>query len=358
MRVGAVLPVPATLGVPPTPGNGFETRAAEDLRLLAELGLTDVRIGLDWGRVQPAPGQVDDDWREWYEGAIDAGRAAGLAMWVTLWEGPIPGWFDDEGGFADDAAAGRWWPRWVETAAELVGDRIDGWFPMDDPVSRVAGLADDPLRHRRALTNTVVGWRDAWRILRGGPPVATSLGVRIVRPADQTVPAQQAARTEEHLRWRLWFDALRDGEITLPGLSSRAVQDLAGSLDLLGIALQRDVAPEAPGADLDDVMPAWEERVGTMVRRAAEDGPARPLGVSSLRLRWADDDGRRLLIEAVGSALRGAIEDGVDVDAAYYEPAIDPTTERADERDGLVDRNRDPKPSSAAWIGLANDRAG
>jgi len=280
-------------------------------------------------------------------------------MWVTLWEGPIPGWFEDEGGFADDAAAGRWWPRWVETAADLVGDRVDGWFPMDDPVSRVGRHADDPLRHRRALTNTVVGWRDAWRILRGGPPVATSLGVRIVRPADQTVPAQQAARAEDDLRWRLWFDALRDGEINLPGLPSLEIQDLAGSLDVLGIALQcdvqRDVALGATGADLDEAVPAWEERVGAMARRGAEDGPARPLAVSSLRLRWADDDGRRLLIEAVGSALRGAVEDGVEVAAAWYEPAIDPTTERPQERDGLVDRNRDPKPSSAAWVALAAD---
>ena len=118
------------------------------MRLLAGLGLTDVRLAVDWARVQPAPGQIDDDWREWYEDTIGASRGR-AAIWATLWEGPVPRWFDDEGGFADDAAAGRWWPRWVETAAGLVGDRVDGWFPMDDPVSQVAHLTDDPLRHRR-----------------------------------------------------------------------------------------------------------------------------------------------------------------------------------------------------------------
>ena len=149
---------------------------------------------------------------------------------------------------------------------------------------------------------------------------------------------------------------MRDGEISFPGLESRDVQDLAGSLDVLGIAVQRDVADGAATTDIEQAMPAWEERVGTMVRRAAEDGPARPLAVSSLRLRWADDDGRRLMIEAVGSALRHAADDGVDVVAAYYEPAIDPTTDRPDERDGLVDRDRDPRPSSAAWSALGETR--
>src|SRR6266545_366075 len=142
MRLGAVLTTAATLGHPPAFGNGFHTRAAEDLRLLADLGLGEVRVGVDWARLQPEPGRLDDD------------RAAGLAMWATLWEGPVPGWFADEGGFADDRAAGRWWPRWVETAADAFGDRVDGWFPMDDPVSRLAdvtAVAGDRARHSRAL---------------------------------------------------------------------------------------------------------------------------------------------------------------------------------------------------------------
>ena len=83
-----------------------------------------------------------------------------------------------------------------------------------------------------------------------------------------------------------------------------------------------------------------------MLRRAAEEGPPRPLVVASLRLRWPDDDDRRLLIEAFGAALRGAIDDGVDVAGAFYDPGIDPTSDQPERLDGLVDRDRNPRPSA------------
>jgi beta-glucosidase len=354
VRIGGDLPVASTLGRGGRPGNGFETRAPEDLAVLAELGLTDVRIGLDWFRMQPQPGGLDDDWREWYQATIDAARGAGLAVWLTLWDGAVPPWFEDGGGFSDDSTSGRWWPRWVELAADLFGDRVDGWFPMEDPVSHAASFADDALRHRRALTNTVVGWRDAWRILRGGPPVASSLGLRIVPPADGTLPARDAARREDELRWRLWLGAWRDGEIALPGLPVREVQDLAGSLDLLGVGLVRDLggAESRLGSEPDAAATEWGERVGTMVRRAADEGPERPVLVSSLALRWPDDDDRRLLIEAFGRALVDVTTDGIVIEGAWYSPAIDPTTDRPDRQDGLLDRDRNVRPSAMAWTGL------
>ena len=54
--------------------NDFHHRYPEDLALLAELGVTVVRLGFDWARLQPAPGAIDDDWREWYEHVLEAQR--------------------------------------------------------------------------------------------------------------------------------------------------------------------------------------------------------------------------------------------------------------------------------------------
>jgi len=223
--LGGVLTSFAALGpaprsnwtVRPSDGNDFRTRYAEDLALLADLGVSDVRLGFDWARLQPAPGSVDDDWREWYTHVLDAAARSNVAVWATLHEHLLPRWFDDEGSFADTKAAGRWWPRWVETCADLFGDRVAGWFPIHDPVGAAARWADEPVKHESALFTFGTAWRDAWRILAGGgPPVASSLQVRMGRPADQTVPAAQAARLEDALRWRLWPRGWRDGVIHLP----------------------------------------------------------------------------------------------------------------------------------------------
>ena len=86
--VGGVFPLRVALGVgasadaAPSMGNDLATRWREDLTLLAELGITAVRFPFDWSRLQPRPGRLDDDWREFYGGVLDAGAASAC--------GPIP----------------------------------------------------------------------------------------------------------------------------------------------------------------------------------------------------------------------------------------------------------------------------
>ncbi|MGA0878223.1 MAG: family 1 glycosylhydrolase, partial [Ilumatobacteraceae bacterium] len=181
--VGVNLPTTVILGPAPScnrpdpsrTGNGFRTRGIEDLALLSQHGITDVRLGFDWSRLQPRPNGLDGSWAEWYGDIITAAERAGVRVWATLLETTFPQWFDDLGAFTDAKAAGRWWPRFVETVADGFGDRLAGWFPIDDPIGFADRHATDDGRQHGELVHTLVeAWRDAWRILRGGPPVAGS----------------------------------------------------------------------------------------------------------------------------------------------------------------------------------------
>jgi beta-glucosidase len=326
------------------------TRSGEDLQLLADLGVTDLRLGFDWARLQPAPGRVDDDWREWYEGFITTARHAGIGVWATLHETTVPAWFDDEGSFADAKATGTSWPRWVELAAELFGDTVAGWCPIHDPVGAAARWTADPPKHQDAVVNLAVAWRDAWRILRGGPPVATSLTVHMIRPVDRTVPAAAAARLEDHLRWRLWLRALRDGVVRLPNGIEKTVPDLGGALDVLGLSTTLD-HPEARVSD--DSLQAWQERLGTVLRRAAEEGPGRPIALTGLAVAWGQADERRLLVDMAVEALVSARQDGVDLTTVLVDPAIG----TRDGEGALVSRDRDRTRDTDGWLALV-DRTG
>ncbi|HJM72175.1 MAG TPA: hypothetical protein QF651_01370, partial [Acidimicrobiales bacterium] len=42
-------------------GAGFAIDHADDLRLTAALGFTDIRITVEWARLEPRPGVVDTD---------------------------------------------------------------------------------------------------------------------------------------------------------------------------------------------------------------------------------------------------------------------------------------------------------
>lgn len=340
----------------PTVGNDFFQRFEEDLALFAYLGIRQVRLGIDWSRLQPTPGQVDDDWREWYLSVLLAAQRHGVGVWAALHEDTVPAWFDDEGSFADDRAAGLAWPRWVETAAELFGDHVAGWFPMVDPSGVAARWTSDSRKHELALINVAVAWRDSWRILRGGPPVATALRVRMIRPADQTVPALEASRFEDHVRWKLWLRGLRDGVVRLPNGNERVIADLGGALDVLGLVTSLDV-PE--GTITDDTRRRWEERLGTVLRRAAEEGPDRPISVAGLDIRWANTEECRLFVESTVQSLRATTQDGIPMQSVFIDPAIGPVAEpRTPHVASLVDRDRTTTGDTAAWLSLTPPASG
>jgi Glycosyl hydrolase family 1 len=303
-------------------------RFHEDLGLLAGLGASNVRITLDWAWLQPRAGEMNGDAVEWYAGLLQQATSLGVGLQLALLEREVPRWFDNDGGFAEPRFAGHWWPRWVEAVSETFGDSVAGWAPMDNPLAIANRIApDDPRRHGEVLDTLVVAWRDAWRILRGGPPVATAIGVKTVRAEDQTIRAAEAARRQDHLRWRLWLQGLHDGTISIPGRADRELADLDGACDVLGIVV----------ADVDESLGA--------VLRAAEMGPDRPLAITLITPRGKDAD-RVTVVErfevACGEAAEGAPLESM---------ALSPTFDIDGHDDGVITRDRDVKDSATVFYG-------
>lgn len=343
---GAVLPTQVWMGFDstsdqsPSDGAGGVVRWATDIEALAAVGIDSVRIGVDWSRVMPSPGRIHDGWIEWYRGVATCAADHGVTVWWCLLERGLPGWFADEGGFADQRFAARWWPRWVETAADHLGDLAGGWVPIDDPagVARRAGR-DDPTRMSESLPTTAQAWRDAWRQLRGPVPVASCLRVGTVRPRDHTVPALEEAREQDHLMWGLWLQAWRTGVVELPGRSGAELDDLAGSLDVMGLWIN---AADASSAN------EVEDLVMTVLERGGEQGPQRPLHLS-VRPGQPDPDRAADTMNVVATAIRRARRDGVGVERAWLAPGI----AGPGAPDGLLDPGRQPNPVAEI---LAQDR--
>jgi len=174
--------------------------------------------------------------------ACDTARSLGVAPWLRLLQPAIPLWFDDEGGFTDDRNAAKWWPRWVEAVSDRLGEVAAGWVPFEAPYAMCVRLAPDDLRQQGDVLHTLlVAWRDAWRLLHGVHPVATSLDVATERPTDESPAARAEAKRRDQMRWDAWLRSLTDGIARVPGRAEREMPDLAGSLDVLGVALRREV---------------------------------------------------------------------------------------------------------------------
>jgi beta-glucosidase len=363
---GVSLPALVVLGASATSdapiggtGNGFDTRFADDLAVLAAHGVSRVRLGFDWSRLQPRAAMghdLDGRWVEWYSDVITAARTVGIGIWPILLDRNVPRWFDDERGFTDAKSADRHWPRFVEAVAEVFGDRVAGWFPIDDPIAFAARREPaDATRHGELVDTMVVAWRNAWRVLRGGPPVAGSFGVRTVRPVDATVPAAEAARRQDHLRWKTFLRGLRDGTVVIPGRADRVLPDLAGAIDIVGVKLRSDLAEDS--VIDDESLRRWEERALSMLHRVAEEGPDLPITVAAYRAsrsaRTENAADAELFTEATVRALASAWQDGVAIDSAYFEPGIAATKDT--QESAYLDWDRHLTPAGTAWAGLPKD---
>lgn len=263
---------------------------ADDIDLALGLGLQHIRLTVSWAEAQPRAGSLSGEVIERVLGAARTLRAGGTRVWLCLLSPDVPTWFDNEGGFTDDRFARHWWPRWVEAAATAFGDDVDGWVPFEAPFAMMRRLAPDDARVQGEVMSTLtVAWRDAWRILQGPVPVATSLDVRTVRIPTDDVVAAEWARREDHLRWRTWLQGLRDGVVAVPGRADRELADLAGACDQIGIAVS------GPGVgDLE-----------ALLHRTAEQSPERPLALT-FRPIGPDLDARAEAVDAVRSLAAGA----------------------------------------------------
>ncbi|MBW2394219.1 MAG: family 1 glycosylhydrolase [Deltaproteobacteria bacterium] len=132
-----------------TRGNGSHgyRRFEEDVALLARLGLTRYRFGIDWSRIQAeGKGAALAAGLDHYAALVDALLAAGIQPAAVLHEGDLPRPLQENGGWATRDTAGRF-SDFASCVARRLADRVDVWLPFETPS---VFLAEGLLHGRRA----------------------------------------------------------------------------------------------------------------------------------------------------------------------------------------------------------------
>lgn len=334
-------------------GNGFGANAPEDLQLLAGLGLTSVRVTVDWARIEPEAGHVDTAALERYREVLLRAGELGLAPWVTLWDGVSPGWFAiDERGWRDRRARSYFWPRHVERVADAVGDLAAGWIPLLRPVAAawagfVVGEAPpglhNPMRFLETVQGNVLAALDAWRVLGGGgAPVGLSVEPAALRAAEPD--SAGATRLLERATWA-WAEGFRDGTLSLPRLPIAAVTAMIDAFDVLAVSYDGAVMVSPDGSRRPEHGP--EHLLGAL-HRVAEEGPDRPLHLVGQRVSGGDADADAERLSEIMEQVDAALADGIPLAGWMWEPAVDGyegATGFALRR-GLFDRDRNPKAAA------------
>ena len=91
-------------------GSGIEhyTRYKEDFKLLKSIGLNSFRSGIEWSRIMPSPGQLDQKQLEHYRKYYTELKTQKVETFMTLWHWTMPTWFTDLGGFEKRSNLVHW----------------------------------------------------------------------------------------------------------------------------------------------------------------------------------------------------------------------------------------------------------
>lgn len=226
---------------------------------LASAGVAGVRMRVNWSDLVPTEGRVDgrtvDDLVEFTTRIA----ATGLQIWPTLCGNRLPGWFLNEGAFADPKATDRFWSQYVDTVASAIADFAAGWIPFETPVA---------LLHEGWRTGTrdpgiidEAKFADAF----GGVIAALSSVARLLSgvPLELSIDALHSGATSEVIE--VFREATLRGRLMIPGRIARDVAGLQGAFNHIGLSF-----PDRTALASGDELRRWRDRVIGVVYATSE----------------------------------------------------------------------------------------
>jgi beta-glucosidase len=108
-------------------------RWAEDVELIAGLGLNAYRFSISWSRVLPdGTGRVNEAGLDFYRRLVDRLREAGIEPTATLFHWDLPAALDDRGGWLN-ADSPRWFAEYARRCFAALDGRVRLWSTLNEP---------------------------------------------------------------------------------------------------------------------------------------------------------------------------------------------------------------------------------
>ena len=192
-------------------------RYADDVAMMAELGMAAYRFSVAWPRIQPdGTGPANPAGLDFYDRLVDELGGHGITPIVTLYHWDLPQALQDRGGWANRDTA----ERFAEYAAIVhgrLGDRIDTWTTLNEPwcsafLGHAAGKhapgRTEPGEAFAATHHLLLGHGLAVRELRAAGAARVGITLNL---APASGPDQEAVAIVDGLQNRIFLDPLLRG---------------------------------------------------------------------------------------------------------------------------------------------------
>jgi beta-glucosidase len=380
-------------------------RWADDVALMASLGLSTYRFSIAWPRIQPdGCGPANPAGLDFYDRLVDELLANDITPLITLYHWDLPQALEDRGGWPSRDTAHRF-AEYAAICVARLGDRVDTWTTLNEPFcSAFLGYAAgvhapgrrEPAAAFAAAHHLLLGHGLAANALRAGGAQRVSVTLNL---APVSGPDAAAVAIVDGLQNRLFLDPVLRGSYPADVVeAARRFTDwsfvqpgdldtINAPIDLLGVNYYHPFTVGVrPGEPADPAYPgsdgiAFTVRPGpltslgwpiepsglrVLLERLGRDFAGVPLLVTENGAAFDDlvmgagevhDDNRIAFLDAHFRAAHAAIEAGVDLRGYLVWSLLDnfEWAEGYHSRFGLVyvdysTQRRIPK-SSAHWFG-------
>jgi beta-glucosidase len=199
-------------------------RWAEDVELMAALGLQAYRFSLSWPRIQPAgSGPVNRAGLDFYDRLVDRLLGRGISPVATLYHWDLPQALQDTGGWTARETAHRF-ADYADIVGRALGDRLAVVTTLNEPwCSAFLGYgtgvhAPGQTDNAAALTalhhlNLAhgLGARALRSVLPDGVRISLTLNLATVRAGSDRAADVDAARHVDGLANRMWLEPVLHG---------------------------------------------------------------------------------------------------------------------------------------------------
>ncbi len=167
------------------------SRFDRDIAALKQLGVSHFRFGVEWARIEPKPGLINEEALAQYVRMARQLRAAGIEPVVTLWHFTFPDWLydpqdKDRSNFLHPDAPEAW-RRHVTRVAKAMAPHVKIYVPQNEPNGALQlgwiaghwppGLLLHPTGYKKAMRAAADMFRDSAAIVRQARPDAVIMGI-------------------------------------------------------------------------------------------------------------------------------------------------------------------------------------
>ncbi|NUR73782.1 MAG: beta-glucosidase [Hamadaea sp.] len=318
-------------------------RYADDVALMAEIGLTAYRFSVSWPRiVADGVGPATEAGLSFYDRLVDALCDRGIMPVATLYHWDLPQALEDRGGWLERDTAYRF-AEYAEIVANRLGDRVGLWCTLNEPwCSAFLGYGSGAHAPGRAegaaafaaVHHLLLGHGLATQAIRAAAPesrVSIALNQGAVRAVSGDPADLDAARRIDGLLNRIFTDPVLRCAYPLDVLDDTAavtdwrfVRDddlkvIGTPIDLLGVNYYQ---PDLVGGAAEPVSGPWPFPSAERVAFHKPAGPVTamdwtvdPTGLREMLVRVTREYGVPIVVTENGAAYDDTIVDGQVPDA-------------------------------------------